>query len=196
MSFQKKHQVLLQKIDNQIVANMVSNALRFVHKGEPSAIKKIGAISGFNLNTISKWYQAANAPQSAHLLMLAQAYPQVLQGILDIVEGGEAATVYPLKYDLQKKDVGPLPGTPKTIHPVDKYVQIDVFLDIDVARMLNHRQLWFVGELSKGKNPGVHELAEMWQKSPRTCRRDIKGLAILGLVKICKFNNVWSINKE
>ena len=85
MSFQNFSQVLLSSIDDQSVATMVANALRHEHQDDTSVVKEIGRITGANLHTINKWCQAINAPKSAHLIMLAGLYPQVLKGLLEMI---------------------------------------------------------------------------------------------------------------
>jgi hypothetical protein len=185
VSFSNFGRVLPQIIDNQTVAYMVSQSLKIEHTGDTSVIKNIALKSGANLGTIAKWYQAANAPKSAHLLMLASVYPQVLKGVLELIG----------RKDLWQTCVAE--GIPEKMSAIttnirasdsvygDKYVQLNVVLNTNLALKLNLRQLWFVGEVGKGNKIDARELAAKWRKSLRTCRRDIRDLIDYRIIHYC-----------
>ena len=182
MSFQNFSQVLLQQIDDQSVAAMVANALRHEHQNDTSVVKEIGRVTGANLHTINKWCQAINAPKSAHLLMLAGLYPQVLKGLLEMVGradvwGACLAENIPSKMHTKTG----VSSSENTIYR-DRYVPINVMVNLDIAIKLNHRQLWFVGELQRGKKLKADDIAAQWWVSHKTAKRDIASMLEHGAI--------------
>lgn len=176
MSFQNFSQVLLSSIDDQSVATMVANALRHEHQGDTSVVKEIGRITGASLHTINKWCQAINAPKSAHLIMLAGVYPQVLKGLLEMIGRADVWEVC-LAENIPEK-MHPKTAVSRPENPIyrDKYVPINVMVNLDVAIKLNHRQLWFIGELQRGKKLKADDIATQWWVSHKTAKRDIASM--------------------
>ncbi len=176
MSFQNFSQVLLSSIDDQSVATMVANALRHEHQDDTSVVKEIGRITGASLHTINKWCQAINAPKSAHLIMLAGVYPQVLKGLLEMIGRADVWEVC-LAENIPEK-MHPKTAVSRPENPIyrDKYVPINVMVNLDVAIKLNHRQLWFIGELQRGKKLKADDIATQWWVSHKTAKRDIASM--------------------
>lgn len=176
MSSQKINQVFSSNINDKSVAAMVANALRHEHQNAPSAVKEIGMITNANLHTINKWYQALSAPKSANLLILAIHYPEVLKGLLEMVGKTDIWEIYQ-REQLSKKsnNKAAIKETKNTIYS-DRSVTINVVIKLEIAKKLNHRQLWFIGELQQKKKPKADNIVTQWQVNMRTARRDIKGL--------------------
>lgn len=167
---------------------MVSKSLRHVHRNDASAIKMIGGVSGINLNTIAKWYRGINAPKSAHLLMLARLYPQILRSLLEMIGREDIYLELQPKYSPEIANLGSPKKRQNGSIWRDIFVHINVILEISLARNLNQRQIWFIGQIQNGRRIGAQELAEVWQKSQRTIRRDIRELAELGIIRHHKAN--------
>jgi len=176
MSFRKKNQHLLNNITDLNVANMVSEALRLEHRNDSSRIKNISARTGINRHTISKWYQAINAPSSSHLLILAAIYPEVLKAVLEIIDRTDVWR-YCLVKGLPEK-MNHRIDTQRSSSAVysDKFVHLDVVIDLEIATLMNERQLWFLGELQNKVDIRADAIVSVWGKSLRTARRDIQGM--------------------
>lgn len=183
MSFQKFNQVLRNKINDRMVATMVANSLRYEHQADTSVVKEIGIITGANLHTINKWCQAVNAPKSAHLLMLAASYPQVLKNVLEMIGRGDVWELC-LAENIPDR-MRPVPGRQlngKQFYR-DKFVPINVIVDLEIAIKLNQRQLWFVGQLQHGKRLKADDIVSQWWVNRKTAKRDISSLVEYGVIR-------------
>lgn len=183
MSFRKKNQNLLHEITDQMVAKMVSEALRQEYQTDSSVIKRIGIKTGFNTATISKWYQARNAPKSSHLIVLAAMYPAVIRGLLELLGFVENCKD---THECTCWTEGEL-VTPRKANTVGVYGDISVNLDLSIpislACNLNIRQLWFLNNLQIGLRTNAPDIAKIWKISLRTSKRDLSRLMELGLIK-------------
>ncbi|PCI53396.1 MAG: hypothetical protein COB36_13245 [Alphaproteobacteria bacterium] len=177
------HQVLRYLITGQQVSEMVSKSLRLEHRNDMSSVKRISRISGVNMHTISNWYTSSNAPNSAHLLTLATIYPEVLKGVLEII-GRADIWRYCLANNIPK-NMSRVLGGDKWVNPIygDKFVHLNVVVNLGDITALNLRQLWLVSELQSGKEIKSADLTQMWGKSNKTSRRDIQGLIKIGMIK-------------
>ncbi len=183
MSFRNTNHNLLNAITDDSVAGMISAALRLEHRQDSSSVKHIRARTEISRHTIAKWYQAANAPKSAHLLELASIYPEVLKGVLYLI-GRKDLWRYCLLKEIPTK-MGRAQGS----HIVqndgysDKFVHLDVILNRELAVQMNERQIWFVGELQKGRHIRATDIVKVWNKNLRTARRDIQEILELGIIE-------------
>jgi len=182
MSFRKKNQDLLMEITDLNIANMVAAALRLEHKNDSSKIKNISARTDINPHTISKWYQAINTPSSAHLLVLAAIYPEVLKAVLKMI-GRVDVWRYCLVKGLPEK-MGHETDSQHDTNAVygDKFVHLDLVIDMEIATLMNQRQLWFLGELQNKVSLRADAIVSVWGKTLRTARRDIQGMLDFNLI--------------
>lgn len=196
MSFYKTGRVLPKKVTGKMIATMVANALREAHQNDSSIAKQIGRKTGANLHTISKWLNALYAPKSVHLIALAQHYPKVMGGIIQLagyevdLTGKESPSDGVLQRGSQVKS-----DTSNSIYR-DKYVPVNVSVPMKVASYLNARQLWFLGKLQSGEELKSSALAIQWVISHRTAKRDIQQLVALDLIRFsgaCK-NGYYVLN--
>lgn len=134
-------------------------------------------------NTISKWYRALNAPKTAHFLILATNYPEVLKGLLFMIGREDVWRYCLLKNVPRKMTAGKGENIEEKALYGDKFVHIDVVLKREVVAKVNQRQLWFLGELQSGRSIPSRQIAKIWQKSQRTARRDIQAMLNLGLIE-------------
>jgi len=185
MSFRNKNQELLNGITDLEIANMLSKALKFEHKNDSSGVKNISARTGINRHTIAKWYQGINTPKSSHLLVLAAIYPEVLKGLLKMI-GRIDVWRYCLLKDVPIKMAG------QNRHKLgscavysDKFVHLDVVIDLENAKLLNQRQLWFLGELQNSSDVKASAIVAVWGKTLRTARRDIQGVLDIDMIAYC-----------
>lgn len=185
MSFPNKNQDLLTEITDPDIAAMVSKALKLEHIYDSSGVKKICARTGINRHTIAKWYQGINAPSSAHLLVLAAIYPEILKGLLQMI-GRVDVWRYCLLKDVPGKMVDQI-SRQQDPHAVysDKFVHLDVIIDLEIATLLNQRQLWFLGELQNSPAVRADAIVSVWGKTLRTARRDIQGMLDIDMIAYC-----------
>lgn len=185
MSFPNNNQNLRIKITDFDVASMCSSALREEHEHDTSCVKHIQAKTQVSENTISKWYRAMNAPKSAHLLILAANYPKVLRGLLFMI-GREDIWRYCLLNNIPEKMVaGVDEGVEEKALYSDKFVRVDVVLNLEIAVQFNQRQLWFLGELQRGNSLQAREITRVWNRTLRTARRDIQKMVQYGAIEHC-----------
>lgn len=189
MSFTKNDQSFRSEITNKMVADAVSAALRQEHYNVTASIKQIERVTGISGSTACKWYNGVYAPKSNHLLMLAAYYPMVLQAMFELMECNpvwqEAVRlrmVDTMRSQLKKK----WEKWKKSSTTGDKFVTIRVRLDAHMAGQLNHRQLWFLGQLQQGYRTYRSDLMEIWHVHARTAKRDITGLRKVGLIRSVK----------
>lgn len=176
MSFSNFSQVFTQQINDQSVATMVANALHHEHQNDTSITKEIGRVTGASLHTINNWCQANNSPKSAHLLILAGLYPQVLNGLLEMIGRADVWEAC-LSENIPNKMRANV-ASEKSNNSVyrDRYVPINVMVKLNAAIKLNHRQLWFIGELQHGKKLKSDDISAQWEVSHKTAKRDIANM--------------------
>ncbi len=182
MSFTQKDQVLLDEITDQMVAALVANALRAEHADTSAVIKRIGKLTGANLHSIRKWYQGHNAPKSAHLLMLAKIYPNVLRRMLEIIGRYDAWELCTENDIPEKMESTFYKASNEDIYSI-KFVTINVVVDARIAGQFNQRQLWFLGQLQRGSKVRAEDIVMTWQISVITAKRDIAGLVDAGMIE-------------
>lgn len=175
MSSIEKDQVLLEEITDQMVAALVANALHAEHVDTNAVIKRIGRLTGANLHSIRKWYQGLNAPKSAHLLMLAKIYPNVLRRMLETIGRYDAWELCTENEIPEKMESTFYKSSNRDIYSI-KFVTINVVVDARVADQFNHRQLWFLGQLQRGNKVKADDIATIWHVALVTAKRDVAGL--------------------
>lgn len=182
MSFSKNDQVFQSgdgASNEAYIALAIANALRKDYGELGSAVKRIGRRIGANPRAIRNWYEARNAPNSMHLLLLAQASPEVFQAILILL--GRSDILELMETDkLAAEKVANLPIL--ETHG-EEYFTINVKINAALRCQLNHRQLWFLGLLQDGQNIRAAQIASIWGVTLRTARADIAPLIEQKLVR-------------
>lgn len=108
--------------------------------------------------------------------MLAGLYPQVLKGLLEMIGKTDIWEVYLAEnIDSKMHPKACVTRSENTIYR-DKFVPINVIVNLDTAIKLNHRQLWFIGELQRGKKLKADDIATQWWVSHKTAKRDIASM--------------------
>jgi predicted HTH transcriptional regulator len=62
-------------------------------------------------------------------------------------------------------------------------VPVNVPVNETVNEIVDARQQWFIAQVKAGRQPGCADLAQQWQVSRATARRDIAGLKASGLIE-------------
>lgn len=133
-------------------------------------MKRIGRRIGANPRAIRNWYEGRNAPNSVHLLLLAQSSPRVFAALLeligrtDLLEGSQDGKI--ISVDKPKM------GAEEKIYSAENCT-IKISICAKLRCQLNHRQLWFYGLLQQGENIKAVDITAAWNVSLRTARTDI-----------------------
>lgn len=162
-----------------MIAQNVASALRQEHAHISAMLKHIEAVTGIPAKTASKWIEGHYAPKSRHLLTLMACYPEVLRAICEMaameslwqhkVQMGLVDTMR-TQLDARWKRWNKSPSIG------DKLVTIHVCVDRHLTGQMNHRQLWFLGQLQQRHEVHVGNLVDVWGIHVRTAKRDIAGL--------------------
>lgn len=189
MSFSKVDQVFPIKpkaVSDAEFSRIVALALRHDFGDTPSAIKRIGQLTGANLRAIKNWYEARNTPSSGHLLLLARSSPTLLQFILKQIGGEDLWDAFSLlNAGIENKKTTEPPEQTSSNNEIygAEYCTIKVSITPGVAWSLNQRQLWFLGILQQGGSPKAEDIVATWKVSIRAARYDVGELSKAGLIR-------------
>lgn len=186
MSFSKNDQVFPPDFFINIerrIAQAVAKALRQDYEELPSAVKWIGRKTGAHPRAIRNWYEARNAPNSAHLVMLARSSAHVLRVLLELIERVDLAEYCERDFSDPSLRVLPLHRKSSPKFYGEKSFTIKVAVKPSVAILLNQRQLWFLGMLQEGADIRTGDIASIWGVTNRSAKADIAHLKKLGLVR-------------
>lgn len=187
MSYYKKDQVfpMADMVKNeQRIAITIARALRDEYGGLSSAVKRIGRRTGVHPRAIRNWYEGRNAPNSNHIILLAQSSPNVLKAVLELIGRSDLWQLHLASYQQQVIEF------PDTKMPEDDSLTgansftIQLELPSEIIATLNKRQLWFLAHVQQNKRVKAAHIAASWRVSARTAKNDI---AILVKKKLVKF---------
>ena len=172
-----------EKLERKI-ARLVAAALREDYGDERHAIKRISRdIPIDSLNTIKAWYEGRNAPNSAHLIMLARHSPSVMAVLMDMLGNRDVWERY--QHELSSSANAGKSAKNVSLEKVytEKSFGINVRIDFAVGSKLNARQLWFLGLLQQGHALKAEHIAVTWRVTARAGETDIAGLVKAKLVR-------------
>lgn len=176
MSLTNKDQVFplkLEAISNVEFAKIVAHALREDFKNDSAAVKAIGGTTKISLRAIKNWYEGRSAPSSGHLLLLCRRSPTLLKFMIEQIGGGELWDVFQLFMDVYDKNDSVIK------HPIYR----DICVPINVPIKLNQRQKYFLILLKSGKKGTAEDIANRWQVTVKTAKRDILKLKDTGRIR-------------
>lgn len=179
MSFTKNPQNFPLKITDKMIAQKVASALRQEHAHVSAMLKHIEAVTGIPAKTASKWIEGHYAPKSRHLLALLAHYPEVLRAVCEMT-GMESVWHHAVQVGVVDSMRVQLDARwkrwkkPPSIG--DKLVTIHVCVDRHLTGQMNHRQLWFLGQLQQGHEMHIQNLMDVWGIHQRTAKRDLSGM--------------------
>lgn len=183
MSKAKKDHIWSKKYLDQAISRLVSKTLREAHRDSSSARKHIAKTTQLNALTIRKWYEGKNPPDAAHLLILMAHYPDLLRGILQLLDRAELAASNP-----------PISGPKKTENRHTKmHAKHKIWGDIHVTPLatknsvlLNQRQLWFIEQANARHSCTSKDIEKHWRVTNRTAKRDIAALVAVGAIRFVR----------
>ena len=165
-----------KKYLDEAICRGVAEGLRMTYKETSAALKHIARITQISEATARKWYQGANPPDAAHLLMLMAHYPAILRKILEIIERTDlwelaVKNKIPQRMKMELTELNEyykIWGDKNVTAPANKIAQNSI--------RLNDRQLWFVDELQWRRRMQNKDIAAFWDVAERTAKRDTKAL--------------------
>lgn len=182
MSVSKKDQVFpggSATSNERVIALLIAKALREDYGALGSAVKRIGRRIGANPRAIRNWYEGRNAPNSVHLLLLAQSSPRVFEALLELI--GRTDLLDAHEHGKMILNGGTETGDTAKNYSAENFT-ITVNINPTLRRQLNERQLWFLSFLQQGHNLKAAQISSAWDVSLRSARADISGLIEKGLV--------------
>lgn len=165
-------------ISDEELAKIVAAALRRDFGETASAIKRIGQLTSSNLRAIKNWYEARNAPSSGHLLLLARSSPSILKFILEQIGGEDLWDAFQL---LSHHDQT-LVAEPKEEDFEEIFTDKNVPINVPL-KSFNDRQRWFLILLKRKNKACAEDIAEHFDVTIKTARRDIEGLKGTGKIR-------------
>lgn len=175
MSYPTNVHAWTSPLTEEEMAQQLALALRAEHVHTDAVVKRIARVTGLSSLTIRKWYEARNTPKVAHLMLLAQTYPVVRLLVLEWlgISSTDANKILSL--------ITPPATPPNPIYTPD-HVGINVQVPLKLEGILNHRQLWFLGQLQNSAIMKAADLRKIWNITPRTAERDLAGLLAAGAI--------------
>ncbi len=191
MSFIKNDRLFpsqFQINEDQNITKIIAESLRSEYSEIHSAIKVIGQQTGAHPRAIRNWYEGVNAPNCSNLVVLAQHTPVLLKAFLEVTGHKTVWEFYERNgsqydYALRIKKFA-APGAVFS----DRFVTINVTLDRKKANDLNQRQLWFLSQLQAKSSPRAEDIAQTWDVTLRSARRDVAGLIDKNLIRFIGCN--------
>lgn len=183
MSKAKNDHIWSKKYLDRAISRLVSKTLREAHRNSSAALKHIARTTQLNALTIRKWYEGKNPPDAAHLLILMAHYPDLLCGILQLIDrtksvGSNSQITTPKKTEnchtethAEHKIWGDIPVTPSATKN---------------SVMLNQRQLWFIEQVRARHRCTSKDIERRWSVTNRTAKRDIAALVAVGAIRFVR----------
>lgn len=176
MSFEKLDQTFptkLAKISDEEMIKIIAKSLRADFEDIPSAIKVIGQKTNINPRSIRNWYEAKNLTSAANLIVLARVSPTLMKFILDQLGGPSLYELYQLCYEhCNNKNTSQYQATYSTKND-----------PVNVPIKLNQRQKWFLLQLQTGHKKSADHIAQQFNISLKTAKRDIADLKDKGKIR-------------
>lgn len=186
MSVSKKDQLFPSHYSSEIerrIANAVARALREEYGELTSAVKWIGRKTGAHPRAIKNWYEARNAPNSVHLLMLARSSATVLRVLMELIERADLAEFCERGFsEVEIHDIKWRKSARLKFYGEESFT-INVRLSSQVAPKLNQRQIWFLGILQGGQEARASDISSAWGVTLRAAKFDIADLKQMKLVR-------------
>ena len=176
MSVSKKDQVFPSgsaTSNERFVTALIAKALRDDYGALGSAVKRIGRRIGANPRAIRNWYEGRNAPNSVHILLLAQSSPRVFEALLELIGRTDLLGSHSEGKIIPNGRAG-MSGFVKNYG--EENFTINLSITCELRCLLNHRQLWFLSLLQEGENVKATDISSSWEVSLRTARTDISHL--------------------
>ena len=161
---------LNEEITNENLAEIVAYSLQKDFGQYTSTIKTIGQTTGANLRTIRNWHDGLKVPSSLHFVQLLQVSPTLRKWLLSHLFGEDFWDDYRLIKGLEHSSLNSMKTQPGDV----KTGQNDVPINVPIN--LNERQKWFLIKLESDKNTAAKDIAQQFNVTKKTAKRDIADL--------------------
>ena len=172
----------------QAYADVMADLLKKEHGDSHRAVKLLMRQTDASERTIKHWLAAQHGPDTVFFLRLVATSPVIRAFVLGVIESPVMArqSSRPMRWDVAP--LTPFTAAANTMrqHPVGN----DPINDPDddpisgpLTEGLNERQRWFLDRVGKEARAKAWDIMAHWQVSPKTARRDIRGLQSAGLLR-------------
>lgn len=172
----------------QAYAEVMADLMKKEHGDSHRAVKLLMRQTDASERTIKHWLAAQHGPDTVFFLRLVATSPVIRAFVLGVIESPVMArqSSRPMRWDVAPLTPDAAAANTMRQHPVGN----DPINDPDhdpingpMTEGLNERQRWFLDRVGKGDRPKSWDIMAHWQVSPKTARRDIRGLQSAGLLR-------------
>ncbi len=168
----------------QAYAEIIADLLKKEHGDSHRAAKQIMRLTDASERTVKHWLAANHGPDNIFLLRLIATSPVIRAFVLGVMEMDLSGRWWevPARSDYR---VG-APSERAVVTGRANFLENDPERDrINDPKMepLNQRQRWFFERVANGIHSTASDIANHWEVSPKTTRRDIAGLRSANLLQ-------------
>jgi hypothetical protein len=166
-------------------ADVMADLLRKEHGDSHRAVKQLMRQTDASERTVKHWLAAQHGPDTVFFLRLIATSPVIRAFVLGVIEspvvGRQSFTPGRWAHDeamIDARSASAMQRVPPENDPIndpDRDPGNDPITD-----GLNERQRWFLDRVGKGFRSGARDISYRWEVSPKTARRDIAGLRLIG----------------
>jgi hypothetical protein len=166
-------------------ARTIADLLRKEHGDSRRAIKQLMRQTDASERTVKHWLSGQHGPDTLYFMRLLVSSPVIRAFVLGLIEGPAAASRADLvdRISLARareayaagEAAGGSPATDAGKNDPERVPERDP-INVPDAVELSERQRWFLARVGEGRRYGAREIAETWQVSLKTARRDIGAL--------------------
>lgn len=168
----------------QAYADVIADLLKREHEDSHRAVKSLMRQTDASERTIKHWLAAQHGPDTVYFLRLVATSPVIRAFVLGLIESPVIArqTVRPIaSLPPDMVDGASMRAHPAINDPIND--PNDDPINGPKTAGLNERQCWFLDRVGEGARCRATDIMVQWQVSPKTARRDIRGLREAGLLR-------------
>lgn len=169
-------------------AELIADALRQEHGSTHRTVKTIMGWTGASERSVKNWLSGEFGPSGYFLMRLCVKSPAVRGLVMELL--AEPDMIAPPLGDASIEAESAMPSSVDSsvseyaVPEANRDTIRDIIRDIDGpnSHLLNERQAWFLTRVENGDHCRAADLAEHWNVSEKTARRDIALLKGWGLI--------------
>lgn len=172
----------------QAYADVMADLMKKEHGDSHRAVKLLMRQTDASERTIKHWLAAQHGPDTVFFLRLVATSPVIRAFVLGVIESPVIArqSSRPMRWDVapltpDAATANSMPQRPAGNDPINDPDHDPI--NGPMTEGLNERQRWFLNRVGKGDRPKAWDIMAHWQVSPKTARRDIRGLQSAGLLR-------------
>jgi hypothetical protein len=166
-------------------ARTIAELLRKEHGDSHRAIKQLMRQTNASERTVKHWLSGQHGPDTVHFLRLLVSSPVIRAFVLGLIEGPAAApqASFVDRFSLARareayaagEAAGGRSATDARKNDPELVPKRDP-INVPDPIELSARQRWFLAQVAEAGRCGAREIAEAWEVSLKTARRDIGAL--------------------